>query len=151
MVEEILKRKQEFIEKLKERRSIKEAILEAKKAGKRAVIAEVKRRGLKERGEGIEIEAAEAANQMKKGGACAISVLTDAAFYGSLENLRSVKLSVELPVLRKDFIFDDFQVHESYAYGANAILLIARFLSVERLKELAKKAHSWYGSTYRDR
>ncbi len=143
MVEEILKRKHETIEKLKERRSIKEAILEAKKAGKRAVIAEVKRRGLKERGgEEIEIEAAEAANQMKKGGACALSVLTDAAFYGSLEDLRSVKLSVELPVLRKDFIFDDFQVHESYAYGANAILLIARFLSAERLIALAKKAHS---------
>ncbi len=144
MVEEILKRKHEFIEKLKERRSIKGAILERKKAGKRAIIAEIKRRGLKERGrgEGIIIKAAEAANRMKKGGACAISVLTDAAFYGSLEDLRSVKLSAELPVLRKDFIFDDFQVHESYAYGANAILLIARFLSVERLKELANKAYS---------
>ncbi len=142
MVEEILKRKHEFIEKLKERRSIKGAILERKKAGKRAVIAEVKRRGLKEGGKEIIIEAAEAAKQMKKGGACALSVLTDKAFYGSLEDLRTVKLSVDLPVLRKDFIFDDFQVHESYAYGANAILLIARFLSTERLKELAKKAHS---------
>ncbi len=142
MVEEIIKRKQESIEKLKERRSIKESILEAKNEGKRAVIAEVKRRGLKERGEGIEIEAAEAANRMKKGGACALSVLTDEAFSGSLEDLRSVKLSVELPVLRKDFIFDDFQVYESYAYGANAILLIARFLSAERLNELAKKAYS---------
>jgi len=144
MVEEIIKRKNEFIEKLKERRSIKEAILETKKAGKRAIITEVKRRGLKEGGggEGIEIEAAEAANQMRKGGACAISALTDAAFSGSLEDLKTVKLSVELPVLRKDFIFDEFQVHESYAYGANAILLIARFLSAERLKVLVKKASS---------
>ena len=142
MVEEILKRKHETIDKLKERRSIKEAILERKKAGKRAVIAEVKRRGLKEGEEEIKIEAAEAANRMKTGGACAISVLTDAAFSGSLEDLKTVKLSVELPVLRKDFIFDEFQVHESYAYGANAILLIARFLSAERLKELTKKAHS---------
>ena len=142
MVEEILKRKRETFEKLKERRSLKEAILERKKAGKRAIIAEVKRRGLKEGEKEIKIEAVEAANRMKTGGACAISVLTDEAFYGSLEDLRDVKLSVELPVLRKDFIFDEFQVHESYAYGANAILLIARFLSVERLKELAKKAHS---------
>ena len=47
MVEEILKRKHETVEKLKKRRSIKEAILEAKKAGKRPVIAEVKRKGLK--------------------------------------------------------------------------------------------------------
>ena len=143
MVEEILKRKRETIEKLKQRRSIKEAILEAKKAGKRPIIAEVKRRGLKEGEEGVEIEATEAATQMEKGGACAISVLTDEAFSGSLEDLKSVKLSVGLPVLRKDFIFDDFQVHESYAHGANAILLITRFLSAARLKELAKKASSF--------
>lgn len=48
MVEEILKRKRETIEKLKDRRSMKEVILEAKKAGKKPIIAEVKRRGLKE-------------------------------------------------------------------------------------------------------
>jgi indole-3-glycerol phosphate synthase len=142
MVEEILKRKRETIEKLKERRSIKEAILESKKAGKKPVIAEVKRRGLKAGEEEVDIEAAEAANQMEKGGACALSVLTDEAFSGSLEDLKTVKLSVDLPVLRKDFIFDDFQVYESYAFGANAILLIARFLSAERLNELAKKASS---------
>ena len=142
MVEEILKRKRETIEKLKARRSIKKAILEAKKAGKRPIIAEVKRRGLKEGEEEIEIEAAEAATQMEKGGACAISVLTDEAFSGSLEDLKTVKLSVGLPVLRKDFIFDDFQMYESYAYGANAILLIARFLSAARLNELAKMASS---------
>ncbi|MCW3141148.1 MAG: indole-3-glycerol-phosphate synthase [Methanophagales archaeon] len=142
-VEEIIKRKRETIKKLRERRSIKEAILESKKTEKRAVIAEIKRKGLKEGEVETEIEAAEAAEKMEKGGACAISVLTDKAFSGSLEDLKSVKLSVDLPVLRKDFIFDDFQVYESYAYGANAILLIARFLNVERLKELAKKASSF--------
>jgi len=140
MVEEILKRKRETIKKLKQRRSIKEAILEAKKARRRPLIAEVKRRGLKAGEEKVEIESADAANQMEKGGACAISILTDEAFSGSLEDLKTVKLSVDLPVLRKDFIFDDFQVYESYAYGANAILLIARFLSAARLNELAKRA-----------
>jgi indole-3-glycerol phosphate synthase len=79
---------------------------------------------------------------MKKGGACALSVLTDEAFSGSLDDLRAVKVYVDLPVLRKDFIFDEFQVYESYACGANAILLIARYLTVEKLKELAKKASS---------
>jgi indole-3-glycerol phosphate synthase len=142
MIDEILKRKRETIEKLKQRRSIKEAILAAKKAGRRPIIAEVKRRGLKAGEEEADIEAAEAAAQMKKGGACAISVLTDEAFSGSLEDLKTVKLSVDLPVLRKDFIFDEFQVYESYAYGANAILLIARFLSAARLNELAKMASS---------
>ena len=141
-VEEILKKKQATIEKLKQRRSIKEAILESKKAGKKPIIAEVKRRGLKAGEEAVEIEAVKAANRMEKGGACAMSVLTDAAFSGSLEDLKTVKLSVDLPVLRKDFIFDDFQVYESYAYGANAILLIARFLSAARLNELAKMASS---------
>ncbi|MEA1957307.1 MAG: indole-3-glycerol-phosphate synthase [Euryarchaeota archaeon] len=131
-----------MIEKLKQRRSIKEAISATKKAGKRPIIAEVKRRGLKVGEEAVEIEAVEAATQMEKGGACAISVLTDEAFSGSLEDLKTVKLSVNLPVLRKDFIFDEFQVYESYAYGANAILLIARFLSAARLNELAKMASS---------
>ncbi|MGB7532646.1 MAG: indole-3-glycerol-phosphate synthase [Halobacteriota archaeon] len=141
-VEEILEKKRETIEKLKARRSIKEAILATKKAGKKPIIAEVKRRGLKEGEEAVEIEAAKAASQMEKAGACAISVLTDEAFSGSLDDLKTVKLSVDLPVLRKDFIFDDFQVYESYAYGANAILLIARFLSAARLNELAKMASS---------
>lgn len=141
-VEEILKKKREIIEKLKARRSIKEAISATKKAGKRPIIAEVKRRGLKAGEETVEIGAAKAASQMEKAGACAISVLTDEAFSGSLDDLKTVKLSVDLPVLRKDFIFDDFQVYESYAYGANAILLIARFLSAARLNELAKMASS---------
>ncbi|RCV64010.1 indole-3-glycerol phosphate synthase [Methanophagales archaeon] len=142
MVEEILKRKQATIEKLKERRSLKDAIVAAKASGKRSVITEVKRRGLKTEGKEVEIEAEYAASQMKEGGACALSVLTDEAFSGSIEDLRTVKVDVDLPVLRKDFIFDVFQVYETYACGANAILLIARFLTVERLKELAKKASS---------
>ncbi|NQE53504.1 Indole-3-glycerol phosphate synthase [ANME-1 cluster archaeon GoMg3.2] len=142
MVEEIINRKRETIGKLKERRSIKDAILAAKASGKRPIITEVKRRGLKAGGNEVVIGAVEAASQMKEGGACALSVLTDEAFFGSLDDLRSVKVNVDLPVLRKDFIFDSFQVYESYACGANAILLIARFLTVERLKELAKKASS---------
>jgi indole-3-glycerol phosphate synthase len=124
MVEEILNRKRETLGKLKERRSIKDAIVRAKAVGKRPVIAEVKRRGLKAGEKEVEIDAAKAASQMKEGGACALSVLTDEAFSGSLDDLRAVKVNVDLPVLRKDFIFDAFQVYESYAGGANAILLI---------------------------
>ena len=143
MVEEILKSKHSVIEKLRRRRSLKGAILEARNRGERAIIAEVKRRGLKEREEqGLLIEAEEAAKKMEKGGACGISVLTDESFSGDLEDLKRVKLSVDLPVLRKDFIFDDFQVYESYAHGADAILLIARFLSDKKLEELAMKAFS---------
>lgn len=142
MVEEILRRKRAIIERLKERRSIKRAISMANKEGKRPVIAEIKRRGLKVGEEGLDIEAAVAAKRMEDGGACAISVLTEEAFAGSLSDLKAVKLYVALPVLRKDFIFDEFQIAESYVHGADAILLIARFLSEGRLKELAKEASS---------
>ena len=148
MVEEILGRKRGIVERLKERRSLRDAILKARSEGKRPVIAEVKRRGLRDaESEGVKnlavgADAASVAKRMERGGACAISVLTDEAFLGDLEDLRSVKLAVSVPVLRKDFIFDDFQVIEAFAHGADAVLLIARFLSVDALHSLAETAFS---------
>jgi len=62
-------------------------------------------------------------------GACAISVLTDERFFeGRLDHIRKVKENISLPVLRKDFIIDEYQVYESVAAGADAILLIAEIL-----------------------
>jgi indole-3-glycerol phosphate synthase len=70
-------------------------------------------------------------------GAAAISLLTDKEFFnGGLDNLPLLKKAVSIPILRKDFIIDEIQVRESYYYGADAILLIARILSMERLKDL---------------
>jgi indole-3-glycerol phosphate synthase len=72
-------------------------------------------------------------------GAAAISVLTDVHFQGCLEHLEVVKRAVEpyeIPVLRKDFIIDPYQVYESRAWGADAILLIAAVLPQEGLKGL---------------
>ncbi len=70
-------------------------------------------------------------------GAAAISLLTDNRFFGGrLEDLPLLKKAVSLPLLRKDFIIDAVQVKESLLYGADAILLIVRILSRERLKEL---------------
>ena len=67
-------------------------------------------------------------------GACAISVLTDERFFdGRLEYVRMVKDRVMLPVLRKDFIIDEYQVYESAVIGADAILLIAHILTQEEL------------------
>ena len=67
-------------------------------------------------------------------GASAISVLTDEKFFeGKLEYLRHVKERVTIPVLRKDFIIDEYQVYESAANGADAILLIANILTQEEL------------------
>ncbi|MCZ8344618.1 MAG: indole-3-glycerol-phosphate synthase [Leptospira sp.] len=70
-------------------------------------------------------------------GAGAISILTDREFFfGSLQHLQSVAQSVQIPVIRKDFIIDELQIDEAYAYGASAILLIVRILTPNRLKEL---------------
>ena len=69
-------------------------------------------------------------------GASAISVLTDQEFFqGSLSYLKLVKKTVKIPVLRKDFIIDSYQIYESKLYGADIILLIARILSKEQLND----------------
>lgn len=73
----------------------------------------------------------------EQAGAAAISVLTDKKFFqGSLDDLTAVRLRAEVPVLRKDFIFDEYQVVESRVFGADAVLLIARILTAERLHHL---------------
>ena len=70
-------------------------------------------------------------------GAAAISLLTDRKFFkGDLQNLPQLKKAVGLPILRKDFIIDEVQIKESAAFGADAILLIARILSFEQLEHL---------------
>lgn len=83
------------------------------------------------------------ANIYKREGAKAMSVLTDKKFFsGSLLHINEVKRAIDLPVLRKDFIIDEYQVYESRYFGADAILLIARILSVDQIKSfmhLAKK------------
>ena len=71
------------------------------------------------------------------GGAAAISVLTEQDYFdGSLADLRAVKTSVDLPVLRKDFVFDPYQVFESAAAGASAVLLIVAVLDDQQLESL---------------
>jgi indole-3-glycerol phosphate synthase len=70
-------------------------------------------------------------------GAVAISLLTDHRFFGgNLDDLPLLKKAISLPILRKDFIIDEIQVRESRFYGADAVLLIARILSKDQLKEL---------------
>jgi len=77
------------------------------------------------------------ARTYEEAGAAAISFLTDKKFFGGdLHFLPQLKRSVSLPVLRKDFILDAIQIRESYLWGADAVLLIARILSAPQLKEL---------------
>lgn len=75
------------------------------------------------------------------GGAAALSVLTDAEFFGgSLDDLQSARAAVALPVLRKDFTIDELQVIQAAASGADAILLIASILSVEQMRKFRELA-----------
>jgi indole-3-glycerol phosphate synthase len=78
-----------------------------------------------------------------EGGAAAISVLTEANhFQGKIDYLEAIRQEVQLPLLRKDFVFDPYQVYESRAYGADALLLIAAILSQEQLEGLLSLSHS---------
>ena len=77
------------------------------------------------------------------GGASAISILTDERFFeGHIEYITKVKESVSIPILRKDFIIDEYQVYESVAAGADAILLIAELLSTNEMSGLYDLATS---------
>lgn len=73
------------------------------------------------------------------GGASALSVITDERFFeGHIKTLKDLKGKVTIPLLRKDFIIDEYQIYESLCYGADAILLIAQILTEEELANFYK-------------
>lgn len=105
------------------------------------VIAEVKRRSPSAGTIREDLDPVEHARAYARGGAVAVSVLTDEAhFGGSLDDLARVSQQVALPTLRKDFILDELQLLEARAAGASAVLLIVRALAGRRLGSLAAAA-----------
>ena len=107
------------------------------------VIAEVKRRSPSQGAIREDLNPIEHARAYVRGGAVAVSVLTDEAhFGGSIDDLRSVAAAVTAPVLRKDFVISDVQIHEARAAGASAVLLIARIVQARQLKGLADMVRS---------
>src|SRR3989475_10657194 len=103
------------------------------------VIAEVKRRSPSQGAIREDLDPVAHAAAYERGGAVAVSVLTDEAhFGGSIEDLRRVAASIALPVLRKDFVIDELQISEARAAGASAVLLIARILTPAQLHGLAR-------------
>jgi indole-3-glycerol phosphate synthase len=106
-------------------------------AGRTNIIAEIKRRSPSKGVLREDFNPASIASGYEGAGAAAISVLTEEDFFdGSLEHLRAVRERVKVPVLRKDFIFDEAQIHEASAAGADAILLIVAILEDGLLSDL---------------
>lgn len=106
------------------------------------IIAEIKRRSPSKGIIREDFDAVRIAESYESGGAAALSVLCEEDYFdGSLDHLRAARAAVELPVLRKDFIFDEYQLYESVAAGADAVLLIAAILDDELLKTLLSAAH----------
>ena len=84
------------------------------------------------------------AESYEKGGACCLSVLTDVDFFqGADKYLQEARAASSLPVIRKDFIVDEYQVYEARAMGADCILLIVSALEEEQLGQLHELAISW--------
>tara|TARA_B100001173_G_scaffold261166_1_gene234605 strand:+ start:441 stop:1235 length:795 start_codon:yes stop_codon:yes gene_type:complete len=107
------------------------------KEGKAGIIAEVKKASpskgiIKEDFNHIEI-----AKEYEKGGAACLSILTDTpSFQGSPQYLKDIRRNTKLPILRKDFIIDTYQIIESRSWGADCILLIMKVLKNEELSKL---------------
>lgn len=160
---EIVAHKREEVERSKARVSVDELSLRIDAMGRprnffaavtrhanlfeTAVIAEIKRKSpsagwIRPEYEADTFDPAAVARRYHAAGAAAISCLTDEKFFGgSLAHLNAVREATTLPVLRKDFIIDPWQVYESRAAGADAVLLIAECLNESELVDLMILAH----------
>ncbi|MDZ7267458.1 MAG: indole-3-glycerol phosphate synthase TrpC [candidate division KSB1 bacterium] len=109
-----------------------------------AVIAELKKASPSAGVLRADFDVTQLARSYAAHGAAALSVLTDATYFqGHLAYLEQAAAATSLPILRKDFLIDSYQIVEARAFGADAVLLIAALLSAEQLHELLTTAQTW--------
>jgi len=110
---------------------------------KSGVIAEHKRRSPSKSVINNALNVQDVAKGYEDAGVCGMSVLTDGKYFGgSLDDLLTARASCNLPLLRKEFIIDEYQMLEAKAYGADVILLIAAILSRDEIKQFSELAKS---------
>lgn len=109
---------------------------------KSGVIAEFKRKSPSKGIINNQISPLEVVSAYERSGASAISVLTDKDFFGgSSEDIVEVRKSINIPILRKDFMIDEYQFYEAKSMGADVVLLIAACLSADQVKDFTDLAH----------
>lgn len=119
------------------------SLAKALRISQTGIIAEHKRRSPSKGTINQNTNISQVAKGYQKAGVCGMSVLTDIKYFGgSLEDLHLARASVDMPLLRKEFIVDEYQILEAKAHGADVILLIAAVLSKEELKTLSELAKS---------
>ncbi|MFW9623438.1 indole-3-glycerol phosphate synthase TrpC [Bacteroides graminisolvens] len=133
-----LEQLQNSLETTVKQRSLKEAL----KSSSSGIIAEFKRRSPSKGWINRKAQAENIVPGYANAGASAVSILTDEKFFGgNLKDIKDARPLIDIPILRKDFIVDEYQLYQAKIIGADAVLLIAAALKKEELHALAAKAH----------
>ncbi|MDR7694298.1 indole-3-glycerol phosphate synthase TrpC [Riemerella anatipestifer] len=137
-------KKQTPLEKLKDTPFFHQptrGFIECLKSNPYGIIAEFKRKSPSKNNINIESKIQDVLPLYKEYGAACVSVLTDTPFFGgSLTDLEEAN-AYDIPLLRKDFIVDDYQIYQAKAHGADCILLIANILAKSQIEDLTDTAH----------